>query len=239
MNESSDLQEICNSLLPALSGFFRRDRITARFYPYIGMTHTIRRRGSAWMIRISDHCREAPRQVLEAILLLLAHKVLRRKPPAEARRIFERFRRDPEVEGRVQARRLERGRKQIRGTRGKYHELEEIFSEVNETYFNGQVEVRRLGWGSRRSWRRLGHYDPVHNTITVSPVLDAHRVPRMIVAYLLYHEMLHTLFTDSPGGKRHHTAEFNRAERAFPSYAEARRFLDHFCRTRGRKDQGP
>jgi hypothetical protein len=236
MDESSDLQAICCAVLPALSGSFRRDRISARFYPYIGMTHTIRRRGSAWMIRISDHCRQAPRDVLEAIVLLLAHKVLRRKPPDRASRIFERYRRDPEVEGRVQARRFEQGRKNIRGTRGKYHELKEIYGEVNATYFNGQVEVRRLGWGSRRSWCRLGHYDPVHNTITVSPVLDSFKVPRMVVSYLLYHEMLHTLFTDSAGGRRHHTAEFNRAERAFPSYPEARKFLDHFCRTRGRRD---
>ena len=80
----------------------------------------------------------------------------------------------------------------------------------------------------------MGHYDPIHHTITISPVLDSPKVPRAVVSYLLYHEMLHTLFTGIGYRKRHHTPDFNRAERAFPSYAKARKFLDRFCRTRGR-----
>jgi hypothetical protein len=107
---------------------------------------------------------------------------------------------------------------------------------VNRLYFNDQVEIQTLGWGTRRSWCRMGHYDPVHHSITISPVLDSPKVPGAVLSYLLYHEMLHTLFlgTGNTGRHRHHTLEFNRAERAFPSYAEAQGFLDRFCRTRGR-----
>jgi hypothetical protein len=234
MTESTDLQEICRSVLPAVSASFRGKEIRAEFYPYIGMTHTIRRRGSVWVIRISDHCDQAPRPVLEAIVLLLACKVLRRKPSTEALKTFEGFRQDPEVERRVHVRRLERGRKQIDERCGKHHALEEIYLELNRKFFNNQVELRKLGWGARRSWSRLGHYDPIHHTITISPVLDSPKVPRAVVSYLLYHEMLHTLFNGIGNRKRHHTPEFNRAERAFPSYAEARKLLDRFCRTRGR-----
>ena len=236
MSDGFEMQEMCRSALRSFSGAFRDKEVLAEFYPYIGLTHTIRRRGSSWMIRISDHCRQAPREVLESIAVLLACKILRRKPSPEALRIYDAFRRNPETEQRVQLRRLQRGRKQIEDAQGKCHSLEEIYTELNRTYFNGQVEVRKLGWGARRSWSRLGHYDPVHNTITISPVLDSARVPRPVLAYLLYHEMLHTLFnwTDSGTRKRHHTPEFYRAERSFPSYAAARKFLDRFCRMRGR-----
>jgi hypothetical protein len=223
-----------------MSRAFRDRNIEAEFYPYIGMSHTIRCRGSAWVIRISDHCRQAPPGVLQSIIVLLACKVLRRKPPSEALRTYEHFRRDPEIEHMVGARRLERGRKQIGGARGRHHSLEEIYRRLNRLFFNDQVEIRKLGWGARRSWGRLGHYDPVHHTITISPVLDSSRVPESVISYLVYHEMLHTLFngTGSRNRKRHHTQEFNRAERAFPGYASARKLLEQFCRTRGRAKPG-
>jgi hypothetical protein len=237
--DSTELHEICCSTLRAYSRAFHGKEILARFYPYIGLTHTIRRQGVLWAIRISDHCSQAPRTVLESIVIILACKVLRRKPPSEALRIYQRFRQDPAVESMVHARRLQRGWKQIGKAQGRYHSLEEIYRELNRLYFNDQMEIRKLGWGARRSWSRLGHYDPIHHTITISPVLDSAQVPRSIVTYLLYHEMLHALFngTGTAGRKRHHPREFNQAERAFPRYAEARKFLDRFCHTRGRQEQ--
>jgi hypothetical protein len=236
MSDAAKLQEICRSILQAFSGSFRDKEIVAGFYPYVGLTHTIRRRGASWVLRISDHCSQAPRVVLESIVILLASKVLRRKPPSEALQVYECFRRDQEVEDRVQARRRLRGRKHIVDAPGRYHSPDEIYRELNRDYFNGQVEVRKLGWGARKSWNRLGHYDPTQNTITISPVLDSPRVPRSAVSYLVYHEMLHTVFDEAATrmGKRCHTPEFHRAERAFPHYAAVRRFLDRFCATRGR-----
>jgi len=236
MSEGFRLQEICRSTLPQLSASFQNKEIVAGFYPYIGLTHTIRRRGSSWIIRISDHCRQASGAVLESIVVLLCCKVLRRKPPSDALQVYEQFRREPEVERRVHERRLQRGRKQIEDAQGKHYSLDVIYGALNLQYFNGQVQVTRLGWGGRRSWRRLGHYDPVHHTITISPVLDSPKVPERVLSYLLYHEMLHALFDGKSlaGRHRHHTAEFNRAERAFPHYDAARGFLDGFCRTRGR-----
>ncbi len=232
---SDDLVTLCRSTLEAISPLFRDKDIAAGFFPYLGLTHTIRRRGNSWVIRISDHCHGAPPAVLRSIVIQLACKILRRKPAAEAVQAYERFRRDPEIERRVRSRRLQRGRKQIVESPGKYHYLRDIYADLNRSFFNGQVDIRRVGWGARRSWSRLGHYDPVHHTITISPVLDSPKVPRLVVAYLLYHEMLHTLFDRDVTGvrKRHHTAEFYATERAFPDYRAARKFLDRFCRTRG------
>jgi len=234
---SIELEWICRATLQASFPSFRGLEIKAIFYPYIGLTHTIRRRKGGWLLRISDHCAHAPRVVLEAIALLLACKVLRRTPPAQMVRVYDRFRKDPEIEWAVDWRRRHRGRKVFREDGDKHHDLTDVYRELNQRHFNGQIDIRQLGWSQRRSWGRLGHYDPVHHTITISPVLDSPRVPRAVLAYIVYHEMLHTLFDarGSSGRKRHHPPEFRRAERGYPGYQEARRFLNKFCQSRGKR----
>jgi hypothetical protein len=235
---SEELQWICSTALRARFPFFRDTEIRASFYPYIGLTHTIRRKGGCWMIRISDHCKRAPRVVLEAIALILGCKILRRKPPREMVRIYDSFRQEPSIEEAVDARRRKHGRKQIGVSEGRHHSLWEIYQELNERYFNNQVEIRKLGWGPRLSWSRLGHYDPVHQTVTISPVLDSPRVPRPVVSYIVFHELLHSIFeVRSCGGKkRHHPPEFRRAEKAYPGSAASKKFLTEFCELRGRTD---
>ena len=231
---SKELERICRETLRAMFPSFRRDEVTASFYPYIGLTHTIRKKGRRWEIRISDHCSRAPRAVLEAIAVSLACKVLRRRVPREIERVYSSFRRAPEVVAALNACRLARGRKRLDGATGRYHSLQEIYEEVNTTYFKNQVALRALGWGRRKSWSRLGHFDVVHQTITISPVLDSPGVPRWVLAYLLYHEMLHSLF-EIPNGlspRRHHPPEFRRAEEAHPDCLRARKFLNEYCRAR-------
>jgi hypothetical protein len=231
-----DLEQICRLTLRANFPSFRNADITVSYYPYIGLTHTIRRRGNGWVLRISDHCRHAPAVVLEAVALILGCKVMRRRPPQEAVRTYRQFLNEPSIQRGVAERRLRRGRKRLAGAQGKTYALQDMFRELNERYFNNQIEVRGLGWGLRRGWSRLGHYDSLHQTITLSPVLDSPRVPQSTVAYILYHEMLHSLFNGTvvSGKRNHHPPEFQRAERGFPGYAEARNFLRRFCRTRGR-----
>jgi len=64
------LQDLCRSKLKAAFPVFQKGNIEAFFYPYIGLRHTIRRKEKTWVVRISDHCRNAPRPVLEAILMI-------------------------------------------------------------------------------------------------------------------------------------------------------------------------
>jgi hypothetical protein len=230
---NSELEWVCGAVLRSSFQVFADAEIRAAFYPYIGLTHSIRRRGSQWLIRISDHCREAPREVLEALAHLLGSKIARRKPSPEMVRIYDRFRGDPEVLAAVHERRRNRGRKRIAPPAGKHHSLEEIYRELNHQYFNDQIEVGALGWGPRQGWRRLAHYDPTHNTITISPALDSGAVPRSAVAFVVYHEMLHALFNDV-GERAHHPPAFRRVERAYADYARAKAFLARFSRSRGR-----
>jgi hypothetical protein len=231
---AASLQRLCGSMLQEAFPAFQDARIEASFYPYIGLTHTIRRGKAGWVIRISDHCRHAPQPVLEAIVMILAAKVMRRKPGREYLQTYDLYRNTPSIMEAVRERRMTRGRKRIAGDAGKHYSLRDLFREINDRYFNNQIEIRKIGWGFRRSWARLGHYDPAHRTITLSPVLDSPRVPKFVVTYIVYHEMLHSIFEDAPvrGAGRHHPPEFRRADQAYPDYARAKEFLREYCRRR-------
>ncbi|MEJ2244923.1 MAG: hypothetical protein P8Y80_02375 [Acidobacteriota bacterium] len=229
---SEKLQWLCRSVLGEAFPAFRDVEIDARFYPYVGLTHTLRRKKNGWALRISDHCRCAPSQVLESIVLILAYKVMRRKPPRRCIQAYEFFRKDPEIEELVRNRRAAKGRKLFSGKADKHHSLRKIYSDLNEQYFDNQIEIKRIGWGLRRSWDRLGHYDPIHHTITLSPVLDSLDVPSYVVRYIVYHEMLHAVFGDIKvhGFRKHHPPAFKNTESAYPDYEKAKKFLGKFSR---------
>jgi predicted metal-dependent hydrolase len=84
-----------------------------------------------------------------------------------------------------------------------------------------------MSWSSDRARNRLGHYDPAHNTIVVSRVFDHPRIPRFVVEYIVYHEMLHLKHPVKVRRSRRcvHPAEFRAEERLFPGLGDARRFL--------------
>ncbi len=113
-------------------------------------------------------------------------------------------------------------------TAGRYHDLREIFDDLNRRYFDGGI-VASITWGRRMKRKRrrrsikLGSYDFERRVIRVHPVLDAADVPRYYVAWVVYHEMLHEV-CDIPikdGRRIYHTPEFRRAEAAFEDYARA------------------
>lgn len=111
---------------------------------------------------------------------------------------------------------------------GKYHNLLEIFDELNAEYFAGCIQAR-ITWGARGRRKRtrdsikLGSYTFEDQLIRIHPVLDAADVPRFFVAWIVYHEMLHEVY-DMPvvdGRRVYHTPEFRSAEAKFERYAEA------------------
>jgi predicted metal-dependent hydrolase len=73
----------------------------------------------------------------------------------------------------------------------------------------------------------LGHFDPSHNTIVISRVFDHAEVPRYVVEYIVYHEMLHLKHPVKLRGSRRcvHGAEFQAEEKQFPHLEDAKRFL--------------
>lgn len=114
-------------------------------------------------------------------------------------------------------------------TRGRVHDLAEIYAALNAEQFGGRIEAR-IGWGRRAPGRRrrsikMGVYLHDRKLIRIHPALDDERVPRLFVELVVFHEMLHQVFPPSDGasGRRCvHGPEFRAAERKFPGYDRAR-----------------
>ncbi|MHB8845770.1 MAG: hypothetical protein ACYC7L_13605 [Nitrospirota bacterium] len=112
-------------------------------------------------------------------------------------------------------------------TRGRHHDLAELYDEINRAYFDSKVTAA-ITWGSRspRSAvrkRTVGSFSERSNTIRINPVLDRKDVPNFYVAFIVYHEMLHADMGIALRGTRRsvHPREFRRREKLFQEYEQA------------------
>jgi predicted metal-dependent hydrolase len=108
-------------------------------------------------------------------------------------------------------------------TIGQVHNLTEIYKKVNAQYFKGCITAKitygRDTSSARVRTRRLGSYSHKQNLIVIHPLLDSPEVPEYVIAFTVFHEMLHAL---QPANYEHpHDALFRRAERAHPDYQRA------------------
>ena len=178
-------------------------------------------------VRISDLLSGAPAPVLEALAYILLGK-LYRKPIARIHSHRYRLylnRRD--VRRKAELVRQIRGRKFISGPAGERFHLDEVFERLNTRFFNGLMARPQLGWSRRPSRTMLGHFDPSHNAIIISRILDQPTVPELVVEYVVFHEMLHLRYpVDHSGARRRvHTREFRLAEKEFPDLKKAKEYL--------------
>jgi hypothetical protein len=205
--------------------------IGARFHPFAGLRSTITVRDGAVKARVSDLLAEASPLVLEALAEILLARIFRRRPSREARECYLAYTFRPAMRGRIDMARRERGSKRLLPARGRHHDLEEIFHGLNQRFFQGRLDPPRLGWSHKNSRRILGHYDSGHATIIISRKLDSPSVPRHLVEYVVYHEMLHIRFPVERRGQRRvvHSREFREAEKRFPQYELACRQIKHLC----------
>nr|WP_290666941.1 hypothetical protein [Ardenticatena sp.] len=111
--------------------------------------------------------------------------------------------------------------------KGSFHDLDDVFEQVNATYFGGQMPRPRLTWNTQMTHNKMAHYDARRDTVMVSITLDHPDVPDYVLAFVMYHELLHKHFgVRIVNGRRlAHTPEFRNAERQFARYDEAKAFL--------------
>ena len=131
----------------------------------------------------------------------------------------------------MQSVKQERGRKLMRSPQGRVYDLCAVFEELNLRYFHGLMARPELGWSLRPSRTTLGHYDPAHNVIVLTSLLDSAQAPELAVKFVMFHEMLHLRFPTQHRGSRRcvHTREFKQAERQFEYYQQARIALRMFA----------
>lgn len=178
-------------------------------------------------VEICDVLRDAPADALAALAEILISRLYFRTPSRDARARYLACIMSADMRRRIEAARRERGFKRMLPPRGRCYDLAGIFAAHNRDFFDGRLSVSRIGWSVARSATVLGHYDPAHDTITVSRLLDSPKAPRLLVEYILFHEMLHV---QHPVRQNHHrrvvhSAEFHAAEKQFPNYRQALRLL--------------
>ena len=201
--------------------------IHVRFFPFASINNTVRLREGKLYFRISDLLEAAPEPVLHAIAHILIAKIYRKEidPNHAARyRKYVGSRAVTEMEHRV---RQLRGRKRIDGPVGNVYDLHEVFEDLNSRFFFGLLARPQMTWSQNHARNMLGHYDPAHNAIVISRVFDHVRVPRYVVDYIVYHEMLHLKHPVKLRGSRRcvHPKQFQDEEKLFPHLEEAKRFL--------------
>jgi hypothetical protein len=198
-----------------------------RFRSFAGLRSTISLRDNHARVHVSDVLAEAPPLVLEALAEILLAQLFRRRPSREARECYMAYVFKPAVRHRIDEARRQRGRKRLLPPRGRHYDLEEMFSALNRKFFQGELPAARLGWSRKRSRRTLGNYDDAHRAITITRWFDSPTVPRDLVEYVVYHEMLHMKIPTERNGHRRvvHSPEFRKAEKQFPKYETALRQL--------------
>lgn len=198
-----------------------------RFYPFSSLNNTIRLRQGRIFVRLSDLLEGAPQSVLDAILHILIAKLYRKPIDAAHAAHYRKFSGSRAVAARMNMVRQMRGRKTIAGPAGTHFHLDKIFDALNLRFFHGLMARPQMTWSRNRSHRRLGHYDPAHNTIVVSRIFDHPEVPPLAIEYLVFHEMLHLRHPVKMRGSRRcvHSREFQAEEKSFPQLDEAKQFL--------------
>lgn len=111
--------------------------------------------------------------------------------------------------------------------------LKESFDRMNKKYFYDFMDTPNLVWG-RESFHKLGSYEYVTDTITISTVL---KDELELLNYVIYHEMLHKKlkFTSKNGRNYHHTTEFRKEEKKFEDPKADRKLTVFLRKKRFRK----
>ncbi len=197
------------------------------FKPFASANSFIRLAEGVLELRITDVLEGAPSPILESLLYILIGKLYRREISGWHNERYRRYMNRRDMRRSLELLRQTRGRKFVSGPRGEHYDLEEMFEALNLRYFDGMMARPALGWSRQASRTTLGHYDPSHNAIILSRILDRAATPRLAVEYVLFHEMLHLRHpVDHRAARRRvHTRDFRAAERSFKGLAEAKEML--------------
>lgn len=216
-------QETYNELRPGAS----LPELRIEFFAFANVNNTIRLRNGELLVRLSDLLEGAPDAVLKSIAHILLAKMYRQPIDRGHAARYRKYVGSHDIVRKAHLVRQMRGSKRLRGARGFFYDLDAVFEDLNSRFFNGLMARPRMSWSQTKTRRILGHYDPAHNAIIISWIFDHPAVPRYVLEYIVYHEMLHLKHPVRLRGSRRcvHSAEFQAEEKLFPKAAEAEAFL--------------
>ena len=198
-----------------------------RFRRFANANSSIRLENGRIEVKITDLLSAAPAPIMEALAHILLSKLYRKPVPRIFSHQYRLYLNRVDVRSNLHLLRRVRGRKFLSGAQGQCYNLSELFDDLNAKHFHGLMSKPELGWSRRPSRTLLGHYDPSHNAIILSSILDRSTVPQLAVEYVMFHEMLHLKHPVDHRGVRRcvHTPEFRLSEKEFPNLEEAKRML--------------
>jgi len=117
-------------------------------------------------------------------------------------------------------------------TKGAVYDLQEFYDEINQEYFDNQMDLNITWFGPRvirnRSRLTFGLYHQPLRLVKIHKMMDSERFPEYFVKYVVHHEMVHHLcpsYYDFSGKHKVHSREFKAEEMKFKYYGEAKKWL--------------
>ena len=210
----------------AISKTFDLDCVTVRYHPYAELKHTWKRFDSGLEFKVSDYLKGAPDNVLESLAWYLLSRACHRDCPKEK---AEPYLVHAYSEKLWQSHRdiyFSRTRSLFFG-RGQTRDLKEVFDYVNSYYFSSRIPDPTLAWSDESPRTRLGYYFAPLNLLVANKALDSTNVPRYVLEFVVYHELLHHIDRGGTNYSRriHHTKSFRQTEALFSHFDDAERWL--------------
>ncbi len=226
-----------------VAGGFGFKDVSLAYRSYSELKHTWRVDGDAVALRLSDYLAQAPEEVVESLAWYLLSRAAGRKCPRGRADAYLRHIRSKGFWSENREKYLARAKDLTLKSKGEHRDLAEVFGYVNSFYFSGRLRRPTLAWSSEPPSKRLGYYFEALDLLAVNRVMDSEKVPRHVLEFVMYHELLHHVnaLDASPVRRIHHTRSFREQERLFRSYDEAEVWLRRlvFEHRRKRRDVVP
>lgn len=215
-------------------------RVRVSFYPYKELKHTWRMSDRVLFFKVSDYMKGAPDVVLESLAWCLICRARRKECPEGMSREYRMHVRAPQFWEARRSLYLSRYKNLSFRPSGECRDLDEVFSYVNSVYFEGGLERPDLAWVRESPKSRVGFYHSPLRILAVNRILDTDRIPRFVLEFVVYHELLHGTVDCIDGLSRRtfHTKEFRRRESEFSNHDEAEEWLARIAGQHGRASLG-
>lgn len=214
----------------------------AKFGKYASLKSVAFTKGKTITFKASDAFKSASHEVLLGLALHLLAKLFRKSVPPEFEKYvqeYKLFTASEAVHKLDNSLRVLRERPKKLEPVGETYDLNQVIGKVAAEYWNvlDGIELPRATWTSAPWFRTLGLYDDAFNTIYVSKALDDNNVPRFVLEYVVFHELLHAKHRPKYARGRSlrrtvHTREFKAEEEKFAFFRQANEWIDRkFAKT--------
>jgi len=201
--------------------------VSFEYCPCAELKHTWRRDGQSLELRISDYLVRAPDDVTESFAWYIISRAAGKRCPRGKGDAYLAYIKSRDLWSGNRDIYLSRAKNLSLDPEGEHRHLVAIFDYVNSFYFSGKLSQPTLAWTSESPTKRLGFYFAALDLLAANKVLDSEAVPRYVLEFVMYHELLHHVNARDgrPSRRVHHTKEFKDQERLFRTYSDAEVWL--------------